>query len=307
MLWFTENNWFTWQYGKNGPLNGRSIPNEKFITNYSRCNEHIGSFQDELVKAAKSTVDYYNNKKLVLLFSGGVDSETVLLSYLKIGHPIDVHIYRYENDYNLYDVSYAVAICNSLGISYKLIDFNFKKFLETEGEKFSKLSEINLPGALPHLKFLELTDGVPIMGMGDPFWVRIQGNDYTIKGWWCVQDREFPAGFGKFLTAINKEGIPYWLKWTPGLSYSYTNLSWFKKLTNDELIGEINVRRTKIIGYREAYPCMLQRQKQTGVEKVEGLVNEFRSYLNKKSGGEQYLQISSKTLEDFRSAICPPT
>jgi hypothetical protein len=38
--------------------------------------------------------------------------------------PIDIYIGRYERDYNLYDVSYAITICSMLGVEFEIIDFN---------------------------------------------------------------------------------------------------------------------------------------------------------------------------------------
>ena len=97
----TENNWYSWQYG-DGPLNGRYLPNKPFKTNYGKCADAIGTYKEELLKVARSTIDTFPNEKLILLFSGGSDSEVVLRSYLALGYPISVIIYRYENDFNLY-------------------------------------------------------------------------------------------------------------------------------------------------------------------------------------------------------------
>jgi len=101
---FSENNWYTWQYGNN-TVNGKQVPNATFKTNYGKCHDRIGTYKEELIKVARSTIDHFQNQKLVLLFSGGSDSEVVLRSYLNINYPIEVVIYRYENDFNLYDVS----------------------------------------------------------------------------------------------------------------------------------------------------------------------------------------------------------
>jgi hypothetical protein len=48
--------------------------------------------------AAASTLEHYPNIRPSILFSGGVESELVLRSYLKIGANPKVHIIRYEND-----------------------------------------------------------------------------------------------------------------------------------------------------------------------------------------------------------------
>lgn len=299
---FSENNWYNWQYG-DGPLNGRHTFGKVFKTNYGRCYENIGSYKEELVKVAKSTVDTFANQKFKLLFSGGSDSEVVLRSYLAIKHPIEVVIYRYENDFNLYDVSYAVTICNLLGVEYKIIDFNLGKFFENDAERYAELAEIDRPAALPYLNFLEMSDDIPILGQGDPWWFRKQGIDYSIKGEWGYGDMEVFTGSSKFLLAINKPGIPTWFKWRPGLVWAYTNLEWFKILTNDGIIGKSGVSSTKLQGYKEVFPDMLARSKATGFEKISALVSEFETFLFKKNKGLLYRQEHLQSFSQLRENI----
>jgi hypothetical protein len=299
---FSENNWYNWQYG-DGPLNGRYVPNKTFRTNYGKCLDTIGTYKEELLKVAQSTIDTFPNEKLTLLFSGGSDSEVVLRSYLALGYPINVVIYRYENDFNLYDVSYAVTICNTLGVDYHIIDFNLNKFYENDAERYSDLSEIDRPAALPYLNFLEVTDGIPVLGQGDPWWFRNQGTDYSIKGSWGYGDMEVFTGASKFLLAINKPGIPMWFKWRPGLVWAYTNLEWFKVLTNDGIIGKSGVSSTKLQGYKEAFPDMIHRVKATGFEKIGSLVTEFETFLSKKNNGLFYRQECLRTYDELRTDI----
>jgi hypothetical protein len=299
---FSENNWYNWQYGDE-PINGRYVPNKPFKTNYGKCLSQIGTYKEELIKVAQSTVNTYPTRKLTLLFSGGADSEIVLRSYLAIGYPIDVIIYRYENDFNLYDVSYAVTICNMLGVDYKIIDFNLAKFYENDAERYSELSEIDRPAALPYLKFLEITDGIPVLGQGDPWWYRTQHIDYSIKGTWVYGDMEIFTGTSKFLLSINKPGIPTWFKWRPGLVWAYTNLEWFKILTNDGIKGKAGVSSTKLQGYKEIFPDMINRVKVTGFEKIGSLVAEFEEFLSKKNKGLRYRQEHLRTYDELRKDI----
>lgn len=286
---FSENNWHGWVYG-NQPEYTKQVPNQPFRTFHRKSTITVGTYKEELIKAAQSTIDTYPNQKFTLFFSGGADSELVLRSYLAINHPIEVIIYRYENDYNLYDVSYAVTICSMLGVPYKLIDFNLQKFYENDAEKYSEISEIDRPRALPHLKFLETTDNIGILGQGDPWWYRKEYIDYTVKGTWEYKDTESFVGAAKFIKHINKPSIDRWLKWTPGLFLSYTKLNWFKTLSNDGIIGKAGVNSTKLQGYREAYPEILDRNKLTGFEKIDELINEFESFLSKKNNGLVYRQ-----------------
>jgi asparagine synthetase B (glutamine-hydrolysing) len=147
-MYTSENNWYSWSYGSN-PKFSRQTGNETFNTQFSKCESTIGSFKEELLNAARSTLDH-STGKITVLFSGGVDSEIMLRALLEVGADPEIIIARYENDYNIYDVSYAVTICSILGVNYKILDFNLQHFYENDAERVSDLSQIDRPRALPY-------------------------------------------------------------------------------------------------------------------------------------------------------------
>ena len=304
MIYTSENNWYYWRYGSAQPF-GIQSSNDTLSTHFSKFSGPVRSFKEELIIAAKSTMEYYPNTRPTILFSGGADSELVLRSYLEIGANPKVCIIRYENDYNIYDVSYAITICSLLNVDYSIIDFNLKKFYENDAEKISELAQIDRPRALPQCKFMDLVDGLPIMGSGDLTGVRTN-SDYTTKGTWLIRCWEYDIGWSKYLRQTNRQGIAEWLKWTPGLILSYMRLKWFTRLTNDEYYGKLGFNSTKIIGYREVYPDLLERKKQTGFEKTDSLVNEFESFLQQKYNGLPYRQTVDRTIDELRAEILGP-
>jgi hypothetical protein len=111
------------------------------------------------------------------------------------------------------------------------------------------------------------------------------------------------VGATKFIQHINKPSIDRWLKWTPGLFLSYTKLNWFKRLVNDEIIGKTGVNTTKLQGYREAYPDLLNRTKLTGFEKIDDLINEFEMFLSTKNKGLIYRQDYTMSLSQIEKDI----
>lgn len=301
MIYTSENNWYSWNYG-DGPKFGRQLKNETLHTSYSKFKGVVSSFSDELLKTASSTLDYYPNIRPSILFSGGVDSEIVLRSYLKIGANPKVYIIRYENDYNIYDVSYAITICSLLNVEYTIIDFNLKKFYENDAEKISELAQVCRPRALPQCKFMDLVDGLPILGSSDLTGVRTN-DDYSKKGTWLIRCWEHDIGWSKYLRETNRPGIAEWFKWSPGLVISFTQMQWFDKITNDEYYGKLGFNSTKIIGYRETYPDLIERRKQTGFEKVDPLINEFELFLKTKYKGLPFRQYVDRTIGELRTEI----
>lgn len=306
MIYTSENNWYSWQYG-NEPLFGQQPNHKVFKTHFSKCTYTIGSFGDELKRAAASTLDYFPNLRPSILFSGGIDSEIVLRTYIDIGANPDVFIIRYEDDANIGDVSFAVAVCSSLGIKYNLIDFNLKKFYENDAEAVSEISQVDYPRALPQMKFIDyIQDGLPILCTGDPSWHRTH-NNYSIKGNWIYVCNEFDIGWSKYVRQLNRPAIGEWFMWTPGILVSHSRLEWFKKLINDEYYGKLGVKSTKLLGYREVYPDLWTRKKMTGFENInstiDNIIKEFEQFLEGKYNGLPYRNIVRRTLEDIEHEI----
>ena len=299
-MYTSENNWYYWSYGTL-PAFSRQSGLLPFTTTFSQYTGPVSSFKDELCKAASSTIDHATDK-ITVLFSGGVDSEIMLRSFLDVGYTPNIIIARYENDYNLYDVSYAVTICSMLNVSYRILDFSLQKFYEHDAERVSDISQIDRPAALPYCKLLELVDGFPIMGASDMSPMRLS-DDYSFKGQWIMRCWEHDIGWSKFIRAINRPGIAEWFKWTPGLVASYMNTTWFKGLVSDFYYGKTGSNSTKIIGYREAYPDLIERKKQTGFEKITSLKNEFESFLKNKYDGLPYRNTCDRTVSELQAIL----
>jgi hypothetical protein len=298
-VWTSENNWYKWWYGD--VLFGRQTGNLQWNTSY-KCNDirRVGSFKEEMLTAARSTMDHYSGLKPCVYFSGGLDSELVLRSYIDIGADPIVNIFRFEDHINEYDVSYAIVICETLGVKYNVIDFNVKKFFENDAESVSDIAQIDRPRGLPQLKFLDYTEGFAVLGIGDPRWTRSVKDNTP----WILLDQEHDTGWDKYILHKNMPAIAQWFKWTPELVLAYAELDWFKNLViNNKWTGREGVTSTKIIGYREAYPDLLHRDKKTGMEPIDSLINEFERFLEKKNNGLLYRQVVPRTLDELKKEI----
>jgi len=297
MIYISENNWWSWRYGS-GPYFGRQSGNDQFRTFYKKTDRKIYNFKIELENAAKSTLDHYPGLRPCIFFSGGVDSELILRSYINIGSNPKVYIVRYENDYNIYDVSYAITICSMLNINYSIINFNLQKFYENDAMSIVEDAQIDRAKILPHLKFTDCADGLIIVGLGDVYWSRMSDN-YSEPGVWLAPDFEFDIGCDKYNILHNRSAIFQWWKWSPGLLISYTQLDWFKNLVSDKFYGKMGINSTKIKGFREYYPDLIVRKKQTGFEKIDRLIQEFEESILKKYKIFPWRNTVERTLDQF--------
>ena len=297
MIYTSENNWYNWQYGDQKPF-GRQTGNLEFKTTYGKFSGKFYDFKTELDQTAASTLDHYPGLRPQIFFSGGVDSELILRSYINIGANPEVYIARYENDMNIHDISYAIIVCNLLGVKYNIIDFNIQKFYENDAETISDQAQIDEPSMLPQLKFTESADGLIIVGMGDLFWTRVS-DDYSQKSTWISRDFEFDNSLDKYSILHNRTAIYQWWKWSPGITLAYTKLKWFNQLINDELQGKLGVMSTKLSGFQEIYPDLMPRKKYVGFEKNKELLTEFENFIKRKNNGLIYRNEVHRTLEEL--------
>ena len=302
MKYTSENNWYKWQYGNDRCFGRNKLTDQQFKTHFTRFNGPVQGLTQELKKVASSVIDHYPDLEPCVMFSGGVDSEVVIRSFLSIGVKPKVYIFRYENDYNIYDVSYAITICSMLDLPYNLIDFNLQKFYENDAEQVSELAQIDRPNALPQMKFMEQVDGLPIYGTSD---ISVFGtdDDYSFKGDWVVKCWEHDIGGNKYAKKIKRPAVIEWFKWTPGIVLAITKTYWFKRLINDHYKGKLGTNSTKIIGYRESFPELIDRKKQTGFERLEPLVLELEQHLTNKYGGLPFRNSCERSLDDLYQEI----
>lgn len=299
MIQTSLNNWYYWHYGKGAADKRRLDATDTFTTAWHPQAVRIQNFKDSVLYNARTTADCYEGKKFGLLFSGGSESELILRAYKEIGKDVKAYIFRYEDDINLYDVSYAVAIAESLSVDYKVIDFNLESFYNNQAEKISELAQIDRPRALPQLKFLDFIDEIPIAGASDPTWFR-EHDDYSKDSQWLMCDWEHDIGWSKYVREINRPAIMEWFKWTPEIVVGFTKMKWFKQLTSNKIYGKLGTNSTKLQGYKEAYPEMINRVKKTGFESIDPLIDSFEKHLEKKYNGLPFRGTVKRTMSQIR-------
>lgn len=299
MIYTSKDNWIGWYYD-NREYFCRSISGKETLKTFHKNPNprKINSLMTEAVDAAKSTMDYYSGFKPEIFFSGGIDSELMLKAFIKAGLNPNVYVVRYEDDINLLDVSYAITIANSLGIDIKIIDLNLKKLIENEAEKIADQAQMDRASCIPHCKFGDLVDGLPIIGMGDVIWQRTD-SDYSKKGTWQAYEVETEWALDRYNLYHNRPGVFQWFKWTPELLLAHTQYQWFSKIINDEYPGKLGINSTKWEGYTEEFPDLIYRSKLTGFEKVKDLFREFENFIKRKNNGFIYRRQVNTNVNDY--------
>lgn len=260
---FYKNNWFTYTYDSI-PFGNKTARDSVFDIEIIPTVTTVKSYYEELSNNAKCIRDMFTGE-LDLLFSGGIDSEVVLRIYKDLKIPINVFIFKYENNYNHYEFNRAIQICESMGVSYKIIDFNVEKFFENDAYDIWTKVYCNSSGWLPLMKMLDYLDNTPIIGSGDPYWVRTS-RDWTTKHSWNFEIDEGAKAWTAYCKSIDRSVVSDWYEYSPELLISHTNLPLIQDLINDKLPGKLSSFSSKSVVHKQIWPDVEIRQKMIGFE-----------------------------------------
>jgi hypothetical protein len=254
-----KNNWLTWGYDgvNNAPKTKKdSVFNIQFTKTIVKP---VQSYYEELINNARAIRETYSGK-FDLLFSGGIDSEVILRIYKELGVPLNVFIFKYENNYNHRDVSQAIKTCDALNVKYSLIDFNLEKFFENEAYSIWSKCYTGSSGWLPHMKMTEYLEGIPIIGSGEPYWRKQQ------DGSWMFEMDEDAKAWTVYHTTIKREVISDWYEHSPNIILSHMDLPIVNDLINNRIPGKISSYSSKGIIHKEIWPDLDLRRKLVGFE-----------------------------------------
>lgn len=300
---FNEGNWYEWGYTRGAwvsePFAIRQYPDEKLYVKYGKAPKFL-RFKEALVRNAQSTIDHFPHERFHLLISGGADCEVMMRTYVEMRHPIQAHIFRYENDWNIYDVSHAVLMCENLGVDYTIHNFSLTKFFENgDFVRYSEFAQSDRPRALVQLAYPEVIGhGLILGGSSEPHWARPHDR-YEEKAHWRCVDFEHDLALDRYTHRADVPAILQWYKWTPELTLAWFSLHWFADLLADRIPGKMGMSSSKMRGYREVYPDMPMRVKKTGFEYIDHLVERAEKHLEEKNGGLHYRQIVSRSADEL--------
>lgn len=254
-----RDNWLTWSYDgvEYGP---KLAPGSKFNMQFKKViNRPVKSYREELLLNTQLIADTFNGP-FDLMFSGGMDSEIILRCHKELGIPINVYIFKYENNYNHADVTQALKICNELNITPTVIDFNLQKFFENDAYDIWRKGYFYNGGKLPHMKMIDYMDNTPIMGDGCPYWT----ND---NGIWKYEFDEDCHAQSIYCKTVGRKMIADWYEYSPEVIIAHMNTPDIQDLINCVPTTEYKYyEELKHILHKKLWPTLDIRLKRTGFE-----------------------------------------
>lgn len=270
------------EYTKNNHI--KYSLDSSFTFSHGKVLSHL-SWRDECKNVAQNLYDIHKDK-LVIMLSGGIDSEVVLHSFISNGIFPKVVVLRYERMLNLHDINYALRICASRGITPTIIDVNVQDFFKTKLLDFAQFTKCSSPQLNLLMYYADKIDGIPIIGAGENYLVRKEGK----KEIYDLEEARVVSMY-KFFQSKSREAIPAFFQYTPQIMISYLQKeSVYRWAETAKQQGYINSKKIKPSIVAEEFDIE-PRGKLTGFELMEPLDLEYRSKLlsmNLGDDGEQW-------------------
>lgn len=252
------------------------------LDNYKKCTLEVGSpsniFTTELldvpIETGRSITDIFNDhlanrqtKYVEILYSGGLDSELVLLSCIKNNIPVIAMTLIIKVDgmiINTHDLYYAEKFCREHNITHKLIELNANKFFEN-GIYLDYLVPyyITEPHVATHFWLMEQCDYFPILG-GDWPWVHAHLENKIIS----PSRLEF-SSYERFMKDKGINGIGNMIGYSLEASYKFIEMH-----IDNYIPGETD-SNFKSRMYQQMYPELEPRMRSYGWEHHRNKTNLF--------------------------------
>ena len=256
------------------PFSFRTKDSDGWFVRYGRCHRLPLSFRRECLNTARLIRDS-TDLPIDICFSGGVDSEVALRSFLEAGIPVRVISLRFANGLNRHDVEWVERSCERLGVEPTFVDLDLLKFWGGDAQSYADRTQCVSPQLLSTMWLADQTDGFCVFGSGENFIVKRVPKEYVsgvtpyLRSTWDLFEKEKIAAWYRHFIVQGRDAAPGFFQYTPELM-----LSWFLDemgcdLWNDRLEGKRNSVSSKLAIYQRHFEIE-DRPKFTGFENVQG-------------------------------------
>jgi len=185
----------------------REKPYDKWKIEYPPVRRIPSSFISECVSAATEILSFGTP---MLMFSGGIDSETMVRAFIETKQKFDVCIVDYYG-INQHDTDYAFKFCDNNNIKATVIKIDLEEFWSTELEQYALLGQTFSPQLCTYMKAASsFPEHIVIIGGGEN---HLQLRDAG----WCISEKERISSLHRFFINSNINGWGGFFQSTPEL------------------------------------------------------------------------------------------
>lgn len=273
---YTFENHFKFGYEPSALYRTRTNPNQKFFAQYGKIYDPPRSWRAANRLAARK-IRESTQENLHVLYSGGIDSEVCLLSFLEEEIPVQVAILELENGLNAHDIEFAFRFCDKNGIAPTVYKLNIEEFWRSP-EFYKLIDPIHClsPIIACQLWLADQVFGVPILGQGEVHLKKYVDSTYVpgespyLPGpWHLIESERLCAMYLHFMNR-QKPAVPGFFQYMPDQIYAQLkNNPVIQSLVQNKEIGKLGTRTSKSRIVASEYPELELRPKLTGFEQIE--------------------------------------
>ena len=216
-------------------------------------------------------------KDLVVMFSGGTDSEIVLRAFKKIGVTPRAVFVKFKNDYNIADLYMAEKIARDMDIKIEVVEFDVKDFYHS-GQAWDFAGEIQCRQmayltVYHHIRKLQM----PAV-MGGEMLLKRHVERTGSRWYYCIRENEDGSAM-RFSLKYNIPLVNEWFSYTPEMMAYYLEHPKIKWLITERYNYKMGSVSSKNRILHQYMPELLEKRKTHGYERLLGFNGETYSAL----------------------------
>lgn len=241
------------------------------------CQRPRLTFHGELIRTTK-LISRKHKEPMAVFFSGGLDSEIALRSWLESGAPFRPVIIRFNNNLNVDDVNQAIEFCQTTNLTPTILEFDPVKFYESgdwqriavEYQSYTFYQQLLIKIAEDFAEPMITIDEVELEKFPDMDHLLRTGK---VRHHWVFLKKEDQDGVWRRFAA--KTGIPAYnnfYTYNPETMLAFLESYVVNKLISNQIPGKLGWTSSKNEIYKSATTYAFKaRPKRTGVEKLHHL------------------------------------
>mgnify|MGYP001172804353 CR=1 FL=1 len=292
----------------------REQADEVFVAKYGRGEFAFPTWREANREAARRILleCQARNLRPLILYSGGLDSEIVLLSFLEaraalaseslVGHEIEIDIatFRLANDANQHDILYIQKFrqrvkdlgLSNLGLQFHERELDALTFWKTdEFMELARKHQIVSPIVVCQLWLCEemlkaRADYLPIIGQGEIHLVKATPPSYEpgispyLPSKWSIVETENLCGLYRYFIQRKTPAVPGFFQYIPEQFEAQLRTNRvLHELVSNQRVGKLGTRTSKPEILAFDYPELETRPKFHGFETIEAEHDRVRKHL----------------------------
>ncbi|PCI28447.1 hypothetical protein COB52_03680 [Candidatus Kaiserbacteria bacterium] len=294
----------SFKFGYNGKwFNKRKSVYDAFEVHYEKCLRQPFDFRTECIENAKA-IARSTDLPIWVLYSGGADSEVVVRSFMAANIKFNVAIVRFAGGLNEHDTHYATELCDREKLCYQFFDIDIEEFFSSkQAFSYAEMAVCASPIMLYHFWAIDQIDGYPILGYGEPrFLKRDKADPSSI---WDSVDEEVDSAAIRFLLARERAGCGSYFQYSSELMLSYLQDDLVIKMIDNKLDGVSNSDDIKLDFYKQHFDMQDTPQHGFhGFEAVEDLIYDFYPILYQRYRNSSYFIRESLLRGTLTPGLC---